>query len=330
MAKENAKQIDPTRRLASWLQIAVQVGSLILIGALIWTHKERIWGQLTGGNPYLIGVAFLLIGTVTVLSATRIRVLANAFIEANGPFVSWRRYYYLNTGTRAAALFIPRSLSTIGGKSVGLRTLGFPLARSLWIVFLDNAFDLGLLGLLVIPSLLAIQGTLNWTGLAVVTILLVAGLALAVWEIEDIEWLETEFKKLLHHPWIQKHVRVDPEAAPSLLPDRRSALTALGLTIALNLILGVQYWVIAQAVGVAEPIGLFLAGFPVTQLSLILAMTPGGIGVFDASWYGVLRLGGLSNQDALAFVVAQRAYIFVFVLIWAGVSALLSMTERSR
>ena len=62
-------------------------------------------------------------------------------------------------------------------------------------------------------------------------------------------------------------------------------------------------------------------------MSLIIAIAPGGLGIFDLGWLGLLQLGGLSQSDAITFVVAQRAYIFVFVLVWAAFSALLSLTE---
>jgi uncharacterized membrane protein YbhN (UPF0104 family) len=58
-----------------------------------------------------------------------------------------------------------------------------------------------------------------------------------------------------------------------------------------------------------------------------VAVTPGGLGLFDAGWYGVLLLGGVPNQEALTFVIAQRAYIFIFVLVWAGFSVLLSLAS---
>jgi uncharacterized membrane protein YbhN (UPF0104 family) len=112
-----------------------------------------------------------------------------------------------------------------------------------------------------------------------------------------------------------------------LLPPRRVALQTLGLTILLNVALTICFYHISRAVGMTHPWTVFFAGFPITQLSLILAVTPGGLGLFDAGWYGVLLLGGVPNQEALTFVIAQRAYIFLFVLAWAGLSVLLSVVS---
>ena len=70
-------------------------------------------------------------------------------------------------------------------------------------------------------------------------------------------------------------------------------------------------------------------GHPLALLGLALAVAPGALGTLDASWLGLLLLGGLSNADALAFTVALRACIVVFPIVWYGVSSLLALTIPS-
>jgi uncharacterized membrane protein YbhN (UPF0104 family) len=96
-----------------------------------------------------------------------------------------------------------------------------------------------------------------------------------------------------------------------------------GLTVTLNGALALRFYYIAQAISLPEGPALFIAAFPMTQLSLVF----GGLGIYDASWYGVLLLAGMGEQAALTFVIAQRAYIFLFILFWTGVSFLLSLTK---
>ena len=50
--------------------------------------------------------------------------------------------------------------------------------------------------------------------------------------------------------------------------------------------------------------------------------------MFELGWIGLLVLGGVSQSDAVAYSVAQRAYVVVAVLAWAAISLLLSLTER--
>jgi uncharacterized membrane protein YbhN (UPF0104 family) len=109
-----------------------------------------------------------------------------------------------------------------------------------------------------------------------------------------------------------------------LLPERPISLQVFGLTIALNGLLALRFFYVATAVSLTYEWPLYIAAFPLTQLSLVF----GGLGIFDASWYGVLFLAGFPEQEALTFVIAQRAYIFVYILVWTGVSYLLSLSIR--
>jgi uncharacterized membrane protein YbhN (UPF0104 family) len=240
----------------------------------------------------------------------------------------WPHYYYLNMTARALGLVVPRSLSNLGGKSVALRALGVSLKRAVWLVMVDNLLDLMLLGVLAIPGLIFLRGAITlggFVGLAMgLTLVLIGALW---WATTAGRWLPL-IKALTRIPWLGSALRIDLEEAANVLPSRSTALQALGLTALLNGALAVGFYYIAHAVGVTSPWFIFAAGFPVTQLSLVISVTPGGLGLFDAGWYSVLLLGSVSHGDALTFVVAQRAYLSVFVLVCAGFSTLLSLTTR--
>jgi uncharacterized membrane protein YbhN (UPF0104 family) len=309
-----------------WLRLALQLLSLALFGLILVWGGPAAWQQILAGDYRYILASFILMGATTILSATRLQLIARFL--AGRDLAPWSRFYYLNMTTRALGLVVPRSLSTIGGKSVALRALGLSLRRGIWTVVLDNAFDLLLLGILAIPALLFLrQNDPTWDFLALCLGLI---LALVGW----IWWITAPGRFLVFLRWLGRIPRlasalhIDPETSTSPLLPRSDALRALGLTAMLNGALTVCFYCVARAVGLAHPWSTFAAGFPVTQLSLVLAVTPGGLGLFDAGWYGVLVLGGVPHQEALIFVIAQRAYIFVFVLVWAGFSVLISLIRE--
>ena len=113
-----------------------------------------------------------------------------------------------------------------------------------------------------------------------------------------------------------------------LLPATGQAVRAWTLTAALNGVLALAFFMMGQAVGLPLPLPLVVAAYPLVQLSLIAAVTPGGLGLFELGWIGLLVLGGVSQSDAVAYSVAPRAYVVVSVLAWAAISLLLSLTER--
>lgn len=126
-----------------WLRLALQLLSLALFGLVLWLGGPEAWQQVLAGDRGNILVSFLLIGSATMLSATRLRLIADSV--AGRELAPWHRFYYLNMTARALGPVVPRSLSTLAGKSVALRALGISLRRSVWIVVMDNLFDLGLL-----------------------------------------------------------------------------------------------------------------------------------------------------------------------------------------
>jgi uncharacterized membrane protein YbhN (UPF0104 family) len=193
---------------------------------------------------------------------------------------------------------------------------------------IDNLLDLMLLGVLVIPGFVFLRGMItpgSFVGLALGLTLMLA--SVLWWATTVGRWLPLT-KWLRRIPWLGSALRLDPEQAVDVLPPRLTALRALGLTALINGALAICFYYIALAVGITSPWLTFAAGFPITQLSLMISVTPGGLGLLDASWYGVLLLGGVPHGAALTFVVAQRTYLSVFVLVWAGFSTLLSLTTR--
>lgn len=350
----------PSRLLLTMVQLL----SLALFGLILWRGGLDAWKKIltafsAEGNPADVLLSLLLTGLAGMLAAARLRLVAET-VASGGRLASWRRFYQLNATVRAMGLLIPRSLSTFAGKPVALRALGLSLKRSAWIVLLDNLLDVILLSAWLIPALLFLK---SWISSYLFIALLggsVLALGLGVW------WMmadtSTDFSTMASSrlgalarymtrllktqplkSLLPDQIDLNPERLANLLPNRSAedsaaessaiVLQALGLSIVINSALATRFYFIARAAGLnlqplAYPWLTFAACFPLTQLSLVIAVTPGGLGIFDASWYGVLLLGGLTRQDALTFVVAQRAYIFVFVLIWAGFSVLLSMTVR--
>ena len=311
-----------------WLRLILQLLSLVLFGAILWLGGPSIWQQILAGNLRDILPSFLLTGLAGMLAGVRLRLVAVAVTERE--LAPWRRFYYLNMMARAVGLVVPRTLSTVGGKAVSLRALGVSLKRAVWIVLLDTAFDLILLAVLTVPGLLFLQGAIQTGPYALMVVTLSALLAGGLgWVTSSgrsaffVRWLEGI-------PWLTSRLHLDPASVIDVMPTRPIALKALGLSMVLNGALVGRFFTIARAVGLVYPFSIFAAGFPLTQLSLVLSVTPGGLGLFDASWYGVLLLGGVPQQDVLIFVIAQRAYLYIFVLIWAGFSTLLSLTVEER
>lgn len=309
-------------RIRGRLRLVVHIFGLILLVLIIWWGGPEAWREVSQGEPGSILAAFLLTGVANMLSAVRLRLVVQ---EASpGTRLPWRRIYYLTMAANTAGLVLPRSVSTVGGKSMGLKALGVSVRRSVSTVFVDNAFDLFLLTPLVAPGFLFLQGVISGGVFFLLVLVLCLVLAAVLWWALDkgrLEWLAAWLENINHWPLLS---RLPLAQGVHLLPDRPVSFQVLGLTILLNGMLALRFFFVAAAVSLTYSWVLYIAAFPLTQLSLVF----GGLGIFDASWYGVLFLAGLPEQEALTFVIAQRAYIFVIILFWTVVSYLLSLSIR--
>jgi uncharacterized protein (TIRG00374 family) len=315
-----------------WLKRFFQIASLALFAAILWWGGPEAWRQMQAGDWRFVLLALLLRGAAGMIASVRLLVTTQAV--TNRRAFSWRQLYYLTMTARALGLVIPRSVSTIGGKSVALRSFGVSLKRSVWIIVLDNLFDVVLLTAVILPGLLYLQEVVNDTGfilLLLITNLLLLGVtwwSLASGRLHA--WLVWLLPLVRRVRWLAKRLTMTDEKVQRLLPPPPQAVVAMGLSIVLHLILAASFYAIGRSVNVDAAMLVYAAGYPLVQLSLIAAVTPGGIGIFELGWLGLLVFGGVAQEEALAFTVAQRAYIFIFVLVWAGVSLLLSLTERKK
>lgn len=309
-----------------WLRYSLQLFSFLLFGLILWWAGPETWRQILQGNWRLLAVALLLYGAAGLVSAIRLRLVTQALASAH--MASRRRFYYLNMMARALGLVLPRGISALGGKSVGLRSLGISLKRSLWIVMTDNFYDVMSLAVVAIPAVFFLQGQMGTASFGLLAAALWLALGTAIWAVIASGRLAPLLQWTVQRlPWLSRRLQMDTRTAQNLFPHPQPAVGALLWTVLLNVLLISTYYAIGEALGLDAPWWLFAASFPIAQLSLIIAIAPGGLGIFDLGWLGLLRLGGLSQSDAITFVVAQRAYIFVFVLVWAAFSALLSLTE---
>ena len=312
--------------MKKWIHILLNIFSLALFGLILWWGGPEAWLQILDSRWQDVLVACVLYGFAGMVSAWRLQVSAESL---TGHHVApWRRFFYVNMTARALGLVLPRALSSLGGKSVGLRAFGVPIARSVWIVMVDNLFDVLVLGVLTLPALLLFRSMVSPIGYYLISILVMIILALLLWWGILTRWLIILLTWIHRVPWLSKRVKLDAKTAETILPAPKPAIKIQGLTLLLSVAIGLTYFYIAQAVGISVPLSAILASFAVVQLSLIIAVAPGGLGIFDLGWLGLLHLIGIPEDQAVTFVIAQRTYIFVFVLIWFAFSVLLSFTVK--
>ena len=87
------------------------------------------------------------------------------------------------------------------------------------------------------------------------------------------------------------------------------------LTLGRMLLLLLRLQLVAYALGVVIQPEIILIGMSVFQLSWLLSVTPGGIGIAEWGWVGVLVRYGFSPSDAALLSIAFRIYLFIFSVV---------------
>jgi uncharacterized membrane protein YbhN (UPF0104 family) len=218
-------------------------------------------------------------------------------------------------------------LSGVGGKAAGLNRLGLSLPRALWVVMLDNLFDIFVLAALGIPAFLFLTKAINLSIFIALCVAALVILALLLFWGTDPKHAASLLGQLTRIRWLAEKLKLREIETGSLLPPQKIALIALGWSIALNFVLALSFYFMGDAVRLEANWSAFLASYPLAQLSLIIALAPGGLGIFDLGWLGLLQLSGVPESAALTYVIAQRAYVTIYVLILAGVGMLVSLVS---
>ena len=83
-----------------------------------------------------------------------------------------------------------------------------------------------------------------------------------------------------------------------------------------------MFWTIARALGLPIELWTLVLVGSAVQLSLVIAFTPGGLGIMDLGFVGLLALGGVPSETVAAFIIGQRAFQYTFFPLMAGISYL--------
>jgi uncharacterized membrane protein YbhN (UPF0104 family) len=137
----------------------------------------------------------------------------------------------------------------------------------------------------------------------VMTLLLVVGGAIAV---AGLAWLRAGSPLFARHPFAE---RLSQALAKLSLP--RLAATGL-LTLPSWVLEGAVLFVAASALGAEISVETAIAATAFTLLFQTLHITPGGIGVYEASMTGALVAFGLAPDEALSIAVLAHAMKFAY------------------
>jgi uncharacterized protein (TIRG00374 family) len=277
-------------------------------------------------------VAFGCTALLTFFSAVRWNLLANTL--AGTRICSTRAtYHYLMMG-RTAGLVLPEAVAVHSIGPLAMRAGGHAsLGLAFGSLLLDKLYDLGLSGLLLLPTAAFALRLIDVPTCAALFggVFVLLAVVLYAWYRPLVSWAfrvrDGVPQRAERVPWLRRLLgtRLGQQLAAldaGHMPPRRIALAAYGLTLLRYTSMAARFAAVSTAVGIDVPPLLVFVGIPIAQLGLLLSVTPGALGALEAGWLGVLLLAGLPRAEIAAFLIAQRAALTVFILSLGALSYL--------
>ncbi len=298
-----------SRWLVRGLGFALGIG--VLAGIALWGGRRALIAPLRPA-PFWLLLYFVALGLAVAATSRRWQLLINAL--ADKPLCSFRACFLHQTVGRFLGQFLSQTGSDLLYRPLALRGgYAVPLDRAFQSALWDKSFDLIFALWLLVPAILLLQregpafaGGTIWVG-AVVGLALAGawGTALLVHRVPGAA------QRLLQAGGLARFGLQPPQglqAAPLWV-----VLAALGLTTVKYGLLVLRALLLTRALGLTVPPEALIVGVPISQLSLVVALTPGALGVLEGSWWAVLALFGVSSEAIAAFVLGQRLYQVAFL-----------------
>jgi len=300
----------------------------VLMAALIYWGRHDLHRIL---ELDLYWVAVCAAGTlgVAVCAALKWWFSLKAMGETGAAhFGSLLHYFMIG---RAIGLVIPMDVSDLGVRTMSLKMdHSVPVKKASYSVYLDRAFDIMVTTIFLAPSVLFIAGGIS----ARLCMMLYAAafaagflcfLLLGRQSMRALQgFFNLLFRLVCRIPWVGK--RVGGESNVDWMDSADLAHIAPGLFLisgAKLMFMALRYYSMAVAIGIALSFEDIAAFVPSAQFAALFALTPGGLGIADWSWSGLLYEIGVGKEQIVPYLISLRLVIALSIIALALISRLL-------
>lgn len=236
-------------------------------------------------------------------------------------FIPYLPAFKITAYTSLAAALVPQSLADLAGRGpweANYTRCGLINATN--IILCDRLLDIFIIGLFSPPAILLAAQIIDeklavWLGAG----MLVLG-ALILLLLRDKFFLLFEIIFRIIH-WTFDHIsclrgKFNWHVSPISLSLKNLCLV-YGLSVFKFFVMACATYSYFRVINLDFPFTLVFFSLPVTQFIFIFAFTPGGLGIFEFGWAGILSLHGSAGKDIALFIVSQRICFTLGVIFWA-------------
>lgn len=292
------------------------------IGLVILISGPSNLRQATETRPAGVALVFIATVAITAISAEKWRLI----LRAAAPASVFRRrdlFRVVGLGRLLGLLFHQDLGAALTATAYLSRGRSLPVSTAAHSILLERGLDIVAMLVLVPASALFAAGLIG-APVAVVLSAAAAGSVIALGyaaHASAARAMAVAYRALdVVWRWIRRRrssVSSAHEADAPLSLDRGQLVRALLLSFARVAVVGLRVWFVVYAVSADVSLVTVLLLIPLAQLTLAVPLAPGGLGVYEAGWYGLLLAQGVPATDVLSIVVMQRV-LSVLSLIGMG------------
>jgi uncharacterized protein (TIRG00374 family) len=306
---------------------ALWVAAAILMAGLVYWGRHDL-GKIGTLSPLPLVLCFICTAGIAVCSALKWKVAIRSMGETQATHLGSLLHYFMIG--RVLGLVVPMDVGDMAARTASLKMdHSMPIGRASYSVYLDRIFDVAVGGILFVPSVLFIVGAVSArVGIAVYGVAFLAGLVSFVF----LGRQTADFLLVLFHllfraackiPGIRSRVDVEAERALLTASSSRSVARTLYLLSGVKfLFTAMRFASIALAMRLGVGVVDMLLFAPGAQVAAVISFTPGGMGIVDWSWSGLLYKIGVDRHDIVPYLVSLRLATWISVLVLAGLSRL--------
>lgn len=306
----------------SLLKIFFQWGLALLLVILLFTLGDvSQLAHLSKGHWEFILLVFLSNVGFTLAHNFRWKEIVDNLSGQKGS--NFFSLYRSLVDSYAIGKIIPMDVSLLGLRSYYLKRFqNISMSTAIFSVLLDRFLDLILFSIMALPSFLLISKVASITqSMLVFLLLLIVQGFIIFWKKGETFYFFLWIYRTFLVRWLSKIPLLRARISEGMKTEVEihhfhftSVLRIMTWNYIKYIFLCLRFFFTGLALGVHFPLVNSFFFMPLVQLSGLINITPGGLGIVELGTYGTLLLMGIPKPQVLVFVFGQRILLFSIFL----------------
>lgn len=320
--------------LKKYKKIIFSVLGIVIFLFIIFLNREISLHPLVNINYWYLLIVFFLMYLATILAATRWGWIINSL--QGREIIPYRKYFFYFSLSSLLGSFGFQELSVFSTQAGTLLLEKISFKKIINTYLIDKFFNtINLISTTLVSILYFVDLIdIKFAVILVIVFFLIGYLVISYFKINFtllifyLNKLFTKLAKIL--PFLKIKSKKETEEDKKVALPSKIIRKIYLLSFVKFVLFATSIFFIFKALNLnINPIQAILA-FPITQLTLVFAITPGGLGILETSWFGMLKIIGFKSIDINTFLIGSRVISYIAIAIITFINYLLFLTVKNK